>query len=46
LGVSTTALYDKLNLLELGISESLVRETSADAAKIIDAMSGSGLIEE
>jgi IS4 transposase len=39
LGVSTTALYDKLNLLELGISESLVRETSADAAKIIDAMS-------
>ena len=39
LGVSTTALYDKLNLLELGISESLVRETSADAAKLIDAMS-------
>jgi Transposase DDE domain len=38
LGVSVTALYDKLNLLELGISESLVRETSADAAKVIDAM--------
>lgn len=38
LGVSVTALYDKLNLLELGISESLVRETGADAAKMIDAM--------
>ena len=38
LGVSTTALYDKLNLLESGISESLIRETAADASKVIDAM--------
>jgi Transposase DDE domain len=37
LGVSVTALYDTLNLLELGISESLVRETGADAATMIDA---------
>lgn len=38
LGVSVTALYDKLGLLELGVSEAVIRETSADAAKIIDAM--------
>lgn len=38
LGVSVTALYDKLNLLELGISAALVRDTSADAALVIDAM--------
>ena len=38
LDVSVTALYDKLNLLELGVSEALVRETSADAAEVIDAM--------
>ena len=38
LGASVTALYDKLSLLELGISEALVRETSADAARVIDAM--------
>jgi hypothetical protein len=38
LGVSPAALYDKLNLLELGISQSLVRETAADASRIIDAM--------
>jgi IS4 transposase len=38
LGVSPAALYDKLNLLELGISQSLVRETAADASKVIDAM--------
>jgi IS4 transposase len=38
LEVSVTALYDELNLLELGISETLVRETSADAAAVIDAM--------
>lgn len=42
LGVSPAALYDKLNLLELGISESLVRETAADAAKLIDAMPAAG----
>ena len=39
LGVSAAALYDKLNLLELGISIALIRDTSADAAKVIDAMS-------
>ena len=38
LGVSVTALYDKLSLLELRISEALVRETSVDAGKVIDAM--------
>jgi IS4 transposase len=38
LEVSVTALYDKLSLLELGVSEALVRETSADAAAVIDAM--------
>lgn len=38
LGVSVTAVYDKLNLLELGISEALVRETAADAAQVIDAL--------
>jgi IS4 transposase len=38
LGVSTTALYDTLNLLELGVSVALIRDTSADAAKVIDAM--------
>jgi IS4 transposase len=38
LDVSVTALYDKLSLLELGISEALVRETSVDAARVIDAM--------
>jgi IS4 transposase len=38
LDVTVTALYDKLNLLELGISEALVRQTSADAAAVIDAM--------
>ena len=38
LGVSVTALYDKLNHLELGISQALVRETAADASKVIDAM--------
>jgi hypothetical protein len=38
LGVSPAALYDKLNLLELGISQSLVRETAVDASKVIDAM--------
>src|SRR5947208_11018542 len=37
LDVSVTALYDKLSLLELGVSEALIRETSADAAEVIDA---------
>jgi hypothetical protein len=38
LGVSVTALYDKLNHLELGVSEALVRQIGGDAAEIIDAM--------
>jgi hypothetical protein len=38
LDVSVTALYDKLNHLELGVSQALVQETAADAAKVIDAM--------
>ena len=38
LDVSVTALYDKLNHLELGTSQALVRETAADAAAVIDAM--------
>src|SRR4051812_31526654 len=35
LGVSATALYDELSLLELGVSEAVVRETGADAAAVI-----------
>jgi hypothetical protein len=42
LGVSPAALYDKLNLSELGISQALVRETAADAARVIDAMPAAG----
>jgi IS4 transposase len=46
LGVSPAALYAKLNLLELGISQSLVREMAADASKVIDAMptAGTGIL--
>jgi IS4 transposase len=42
LDVSVTALYDKLGLLELGVSEALVRETSGDAAEVIDAIPAAG----
>jgi Transposase DDE domain len=38
LGISSTALYGKLNRLEPGISAALVRETAVDAAAVIDAM--------
>lgn len=38
LDVSVTALYDKLNHLELGVSQALVRETAADASLVLDAM--------
>jgi hypothetical protein len=38
LGVSVTAVYDKLSLLELPTSAALVRETAADAARVIDAL--------
>ena len=34
LGVSSTALYSKLNRLEPGISEALVHETASDAAAV------------
>ncbi|MFO0949743.1 MAG: transposase [Isosphaeraceae bacterium] len=40
LGVSVAALYDKLNHLELGVSQALVRETAADASRVIDEMAG------
>lgn len=42
LGVSVTALYDKLNHLELGVSQALVRGTAADAAEVIDAIPDAG----
>lgn len=40
LGVSASALYDKLKGLEPAISAALVRETAGDAAKVIDALPG------
>jgi IS4 transposase len=40
LGVSTTALYGKLNRLEPAVSVSLVRETAQEAAQIVDEMPG------
>lgn len=40
LGVSSTALYGKLNRLEPGVSAALVRETAADAAEVVDGMPG------
>ena len=38
LDVSVASLYNKLNLMELGTSEALVRETAADAAAVVDAI--------
>jgi len=38
LGVSATALYEKLNHLEPNVSSALIRQTAGDAAKVIDAM--------
>ena len=38
LGVSSAALYEKLNHIEPQTSSVLIREIAADAAKIIDAM--------
>lgn len=38
LDVSVSALYEKLNLLEPGVSEALVRATAVEAAAVIDAM--------
>lgn len=40
LGISTTALYGKLNRLEPAVSAALVRETARDAAQAIDDMPG------
>jgi len=38
LGVSPAALYEKLNHLEPNVSSALIRQTAADAAKVMDAM--------
>src|SRR5947208_5670286 len=38
LDVSVTAVYDKLNIMELGISAALVRETAGDAARVLVAL--------
>jgi len=40
LGVSITSVYNKLNGLELGISQHLVRSTGAEHADIITALKG------
>ena len=40
LNVSVAAVYDKLKCLEPRISAALIRETAADAARVIDAMPG------
>jgi len=40
LGVSVSAVYDKLKCVEPGITAAMVRETAADAARVIDAMPG------
>lgn len=40
LSVSGTAVYDKLNGLETGVSANLVRATSHELGKIIEALSG------
>lgn len=42
LGVSPAALYGKLNRLEPSVSAALIRETAADAAKVIDGMPNAG----
>jgi hypothetical protein len=38
LGVSPAALYEKLNHAEPGVASVMVRQTAADAAKVIDSM--------
>ncbi len=38
--VSTTALYNKLSSIELGVSQALVRETANDLVSLIEAMGG------
>lgn len=38
--VSTTALYNKLSSIELGVSQALVRETANDLVSLIEAMDG------
>jgi hypothetical protein len=40
LSVSTTALYNKLNGVEIGVSQALVRETAADLKQVIESMGG------
>jgi hypothetical protein len=41
LGVSVTAVYDKLNHLEPAIAAAMVGQTAQDAAAVIDALGGS-----
>jgi hypothetical protein len=40
LSVSTTALYNKLNGVEIGVSQALVRETAQELQQIIQNMGG------
>jgi Transposase DDE domain len=40
LSVSTTALYNKLNGVEIGVSQALVRETAADLKQVIESIGG------
>ncbi len=40
LNVSTTALYNKLNGVEIGVSQALVRETAQDLQQIIHNIGG------
>jgi hypothetical protein len=40
LSVSTTALYNKLCGVELGVSQALLRETAEDLANLIQIMGG------
>ena len=42
IGVSKTAVYDKLNRLELNVSKALVKSTAIDLATIIHQLGGAG----
>lgn len=43
LSVSTTALYNKLSGIELGVSQALVRETASELQMLVKAMDGEQL---
>ena len=45
IGVSKTAVYDKLNRLEPNVSKALVKSTAIDQATIIEQL-GAGLPEQ